>query len=41
MDVLRFDAQGRVRELMVMVRPMSAVNALAEEMGRCLEAAGV
>ena len=40
-DVLRFDAEGRVRELMVMVRPMSGVNALAEEMGRCLEAAGV
>ena len=39
-DVLRFDAQGRVRELMVMVRPMSGVNALAEEMGRRLEAAG-
>ena len=40
-DVLRFDAEGRVRELMVMVRPMSGVNALAEEMGRRLEAAGV
>ena len=39
-DVLRFDAEGRVRELMVLVRPMSGVNALAEEMGRRLEAAG-
>ena len=39
-DILRFDAEGRVRELMVMVRPMSGVNALAEAMRAQLEAAG-
>jgi hypothetical protein len=38
--VLHFDAEGRVRELMVMVRPMSGMNALAGEMARRLEAAG-
>jgi hypothetical protein len=41
LDLLRFDADGRVRELTVMVRPMSAVHALAEAMGRELERAGV
>ena len=30
LDLLRFDADGKVRELMVMVRPMSGLNALAE-----------
>jgi hypothetical protein len=40
-DMLRFDDDGRVRELTVMVRPMSAVHALAEAMGRELERAGV
>jgi SnoaL-like domain len=39
-DLLRFDADGRVRELAVYVRPMSGVNALAEAMGRKLEAMG-
>ena len=38
-DVLHFDAEGRVSDLMVMVRPMSGVNALAEAMARQLEAA--
>jgi hypothetical protein len=40
-DLLRFDDAGRVRELMVMVRPMSGVHALAEAMGRELERAGI
>jgi SnoaL-like domain len=31
-DILRFDDDGRVKEMMVMVRPMSGVNALAEAM---------
>jgi hypothetical protein len=31
-DILRFDADGRIEELMVMVRPMSGMNALAEAM---------
>jgi SnoaL-like domain len=39
-DLLRFDAGGKVRELAVYVRPMSGVNALAEAMGRKLEEMG-
>jgi len=39
-DVLRFDAEGRIDELMVMVRPMSAMQALAEAMQQRLAAAG-
>jgi hypothetical protein len=31
-DMLRFDDEDRIRELTVMVRPMSGVNALAEAM---------
>jgi ketosteroid isomerase-like protein len=38
-DVLRFAGDGQVRELMVMVRPMSGVHALAEAMRAKLEAA--
>jgi hypothetical protein len=39
-DILRFADDGRIRELMVMVRPMSGVHALAEAMRERLEAAG-
>jgi hypothetical protein len=39
-DLLRFDADGRVEEMAVYVRPMSGVNALAEAMGRKLEELG-
>jgi hypothetical protein len=39
-DILRFDEDDRVRELTVMVRPMSGVQALAERMRAMLEAAG-
>ena len=39
-DILRFDEDDRVRELTVMVRPMSGVHALAERMRAMLEAAG-
>ena len=39
-DVLRFDGEGRIEELMVMVRPMSAVQALAEAMQQRLAATG-
>jgi hypothetical protein len=35
-DVLRFGEDGRIAEMMVMVRPLSGLNALAEEMGRRL-----
>src|SRR3954452_16159644 len=31
-DILRFDAEGKIEELMVMVRPMSGLQALAEAM---------
>ena len=39
-DVLRFGESGRVRELIVMVRPMSGMHALADRMKAMLEAAG-
>jgi ketosteroid isomerase-like protein len=38
-DILRFDGEDRIREMIVMVRPMSGVHALAEEMQRQLDAA--
>jgi hypothetical protein len=41
LDLLRFDEDGRVRELTVMARPMSGLNALAGAMGRELERLGV
>jgi hypothetical protein len=39
-DLLRFDEEGRVREMAVYVRPLSGVNALAEAMKRQLEELG-
>jgi hypothetical protein len=39
-DVLRFESDGKVGELIVMVRPRSGVQALAEAMQRKLEEAG-
>jgi ketosteroid isomerase-like protein len=41
LDLLRFDADGKVRELTVMVRPMSGLGALAEAMARRFEEAGI
>ena len=38
-DILRFDGDGRITEMMVMVRPMSGMHALAEAMQERLEAA--
>jgi hypothetical protein len=38
---LRFDEDGRVRELTVMVRPLSGLTALVEAMARELERLGV
>lgn len=35
-DVLRFGEDGLIAEMMVMVRPLSGLNALVEEMGRQL-----
>jgi hypothetical protein len=39
-DILDFDAEGRIERLTVMVRPMSGMHALAERMRELLEAAG-
>jgi hypothetical protein len=41
LDLLRFDGNGKVAELLVMVRPMSGLNALSEAMGRELERVGI
>ncbi len=38
-DILKFDDDDRIVELTVMVRPMSAMHALAERMKQMLEAA--
>ena len=38
-DALRFDDEGRVRELLVMIRPLSALNAVVEAMARELSGA--
>lgn len=37
-DVIRFDADGKIVEFEVMVRPMSGLQALGEEMGKRLGA---
>jgi ketosteroid isomerase-like protein len=41
MDLIRADADGRIGEFTVMVRPASGLMALAERMGPALQAAGV
>jgi hypothetical protein len=41
LDLLRFDADGKVSELTVMARPMSGLKALAEAMGREFERLGI
>lgn len=41
LDLLRFDSDGLVSELMVMLRPLSGANALAEVMGREFESLGI
>ena len=40
-DILKFDDEGKITELTVMVRPMTGLAALGEEMGRRIEASGV
>jgi hypothetical protein len=37
-DLLRYDAQGRVAELVVMMRPVSGLIAMRDEMGKLLAA---
>ncbi len=39
-DILKFNDDGRIAEMTVMVRPMSGMHALAEAMQKMLEAAG-
>lgn len=39
-DILRFADDGLIREMIVMVRPMSGLQALGEAMRRMLDAAG-
>jgi SnoaL-like protein len=39
LDLLRLDADGRIAELTVMVRPLSGLTALAEAMGARIQAA--
>jgi hypothetical protein len=39
-DLLRFDGEGRVREMAVYIRPLSGLNALAGAIQRKLEAPG-
>jgi hypothetical protein len=41
LDLLRFDGDGQVAELTVMVRPMSGINALAEAMAEELRRMGI
>lgn len=41
LDLLRFDGEGKVRELVVMVRPMSGLNALAAAMAERFEQLGL
>lgn len=41
LDLLRFDAEGKVRELVVMVRPMSGLNALGAAMAERFERLGI
>jgi SnoaL-like domain len=41
LDLLRFDGEGKVRELVVMVRPMSGLNALAAAMAERFERLGI
>jgi hypothetical protein len=40
LDLLRFDAEGRIRDLTVMVRPRSGLEALLREVAPRLAAAG-
>jgi hypothetical protein len=41
LDLLRFDDEGKVRELVVMVRPMSGLNALGAAMAERFERIGI
>ena len=40
-DILKFNEDDKISEMTVMVRPMSGLAAVGEEMGRRIEASGV
>jgi hypothetical protein len=40
-DILKFGDEDRITEMTVMIRPMSGLTAVGEEMGRRIEASGV
>ena len=40
-DILKFNPEGLVDEMTVMIRPMTGLKAVADEMGKRLEALGV
>jgi hypothetical protein len=40
-DILKFNSEGLVDEMTVMIRPMTGLKAVADEMGKRLEALGV
>lgn len=40
-DIFRFDSEGKIFEMTVMVRPMTGLLAVSEQMGKRLEALGV
>jgi len=40
-DILVFNEEGRIADMTVMVRPMTGLAALGEEMGKRIEASGV
>lgn len=40
-DILEYNDEGKIKAMTVMVRPMSGLAALGEEMGRRIEASGV
>lgn len=41
MDLLRMDGDGRIADFTVMIRPLTGLMALADRMGKALEAAGL
>lgn len=40
-DVLRFGDDGKIAEMSVMIRPMSGLQAVGEQMSRRMEASGI
>ncbi len=40
-DILKFDEEGKINEMTVMVRPMTGLQALGDQMGKRLAAMGL